>query len=96
MRGLQQHWGACPGGGGPDAPGCETTGPTGPYENLEMAVDLQPGCAKKEGGEARNASNNTDMKQALARGGDLSSRRAGGKQASSKQAASSRHRLQYM
>ncbi len=58
MRGLQQRWGASPGGEGPDAPGCLATGPEGPYEMLEPAADLrlhtgQCKKAKKRGvGEA--------------------------------------------
>ncbi len=38
---LQQHWGASPGGEGPDAPGCLATGPEGPYEMLEPTADLR-------------------------------------------------------
>ena len=51
-RKLPQHWGASPGGEGPDAPGCKAIGPTGPYENLEHAADLKPGYVKKGAGEA--------------------------------------------
>ncbi len=58
MRWLQQHWGASPGGEGPDAPGCLATGPEGPYEMLEPAADLRlnrsqfkKACKKRERGK---------------------------------------------